>query len=77
MASVFNDDDDVSACVHCYVFLVQNIKEKCAQVNLTPLAVQSEPEEMPPEAKMRMKNIGRYGQGAHISSVITLSSVFS
>lgn len=42
-----------------------------------PLAVQSEPEEMPPEAKMRMKNIGRYGHGGHISSVITVSSVFS
>lgn len=24
--------------------------------------MQSEPEEMPPEAKMRMKNIGRYTQ---------------
>lgn len=27
---------------------------------------QSEPEEMPPEAKMRMKNIGRYRKLTHI-----------
>lgn len=31
---------------------------------------QSEPEEMPPEAKMRMKNIGRYRKLMHIQEVL-------
>ena len=30
--------------------------------------MQSEPEEMPPEAKMRMKNIGRYKDNWIVSS---------
>lgn len=31
---------------------------------------QSEPEEMPPEAKMRMKNIGRYRKLMHIQEAL-------
>lgn len=31
---------------------------------------QSEPEEMPPEAKMRMKNIGRYRRLMHIQEAL-------
>lgn len=51
----------VSACSVTFVL--------CNTWTLTPHypAVQSEPEEMPPEAKMRMKNIGRCVPHAHFS----------
>ena len=61
MVSVFDESDDVSkkciikVCPVGYKGRTTDVSER----RLTFPLMQSEPEEMPPEAKMRMKNIGR------------------